>query len=127
MRTSSRSGTLVAVNRPFAAGMTIGIIPSGLLEFGLLGLTETTSKAGGLSWAWTGINVRLMPNSAMAAFLISTPTIQLPNHSCVRRGISEQGRNDPDQLVRFIDDRILVLRQHVTTSQNPETKPGLLE
>ena len=46
MRTSRRSGTFVAVNRPLAAGMTIGIAPRGLLEFGLLGLTDATSKAG---------------------------------------------------------------------------------
>ena len=70
MRTSRRSGTFVAVSRPLGAGMTIGKPPKGLLEFGLLGLTDATSKAGDgsgcFSCAHTPIAVRPSPTSASA-------------------------------------------------------------
>ena len=47
MRTSSRSGMFVTVSPPTPCGRTIGIDPNGPLAFGLLGLTDATSKPAG--------------------------------------------------------------------------------
>ena len=47
MRTSSRSGMFVAVNPPEPCGRIIGTDPNGPDAFGLLGLTDATSKLVG--------------------------------------------------------------------------------
>jgi hypothetical protein len=85
MRTSSRSGTLVAENRPLAAGRTIGIMPSGLFGFGVLGLTDATSKlgaaAGWVCWAAAPLSAEPIATNARATIFMSTPdfNFQFPN------------------------------------------------
>ena len=41
--------------------------------------------------------------------------------------ISQQSCHDPNQFIGFIDDRVMLLRQEGTLSQNPQTKLRLLE